>query len=202
MGGKTGLDIPDAAIYAGLESTQWPGRMEVLGRHPWVIVDGAHNADSMHKLRAFIAEMFPHGQVILILGASADKDIDGMLDAILPITQHVLVTQADHPRAATPESLAERIARGHMAASGVQIHVPQAGTRSVGQVLDEALRLAGQDDLICITGSLFVVAAFRAAWFERTQQPYSPDDCLPDACLLNQDSSDTDLCDTDAHLAA
>jgi folylpolyglutamate synthase/dihydropteroate synthase len=98
-----------------------------------------------------------------------------MLDTILPIVQHVLVTQADHPRAATPESLAERIVRRQVSDRGVRVHVPPAGPRSVDQVLDKALRLAGQDDLVCVTGSLFVVAALRAAWFERTQQPYSPD---------------------------
>jgi dihydrofolate synthase/folylpolyglutamate synthase len=199
---KTDLDIPNAAIYAGLESTQWPGRLEVLGRHPWVIVDGAHNANSMQKLRTFIDEMFPHRQVILIFGASADKDIDGMLDTILPVTQHVLVTQADHPRAATPESLAERIAHRHGSARGVQVHAPRADLRSSDQVLDEALRLAGQDDLVCVTGSLFVVAALRAAWFERTQQLYSPDERPADIGPPNPGPPNTDLYDTDDDLTA
>jgi dihydrofolate synthase/folylpolyglutamate synthase len=184
-------------MYAGIESTQWPGRLEVLGRHPWVIIDGAHNADSMQKLRAFIQEMFPHGQVILILGASADKDIDGMLDTILPIVQHVLVTQADHPRAATPEYLVERIEHKRIPASEVLVHAPRTGPESVDQTLDEALRLAGQNDLVCVTGSLFVVAAVRAAWFERIQQPYSLDTPPP-----APDSPDTERCDTNGHLPA
>lgn len=161
-----GIDIPDTAVRAGLESVRWPGRLEVLGRRPWVIADGAHNGDSMQKLCVAIRELFPHRKMILVFGSSADKDIDGMLDAILPIVDHVLVTQADHPRAAAPRLLAERIAaRGK-----------RAETVAVDQVLDRALRMAGEGDLICATGSLFLVANLRAAWFEHEHLTPPPSD--------------------------
>jgi dihydrofolate synthase/folylpolyglutamate synthase len=181
-----GLHIPDRALHAGLQNAQWPGRLEVLHRHPWVIVDGAHNGYSMQKLRAAIdaqsdGALFPHNQMILILGASADKDIDAMFDAILPACQHVLLTQSQHPRAATAESLAERIAasedwgaapgdRERTRPTKIPVHVVP-----IDRALEAALDIAGNDDLICITGSLFVVADLRAAWFERTGQPVPSD---------------------------
>ena len=165
-----GLDISERAQYAGLENTQWPGRLEVLNQHPWVILDGAHNGYSMLKLRTAIQELFPYQNMILILGASADKDIDAMLDAILPITRHILVTQSNHPRAADAESLAEHITAraGHSdkELESVTIHVVP-----IDQALDTALRIASKDDLVCITGSLFVVADLRAAWLKQTGAP-------------------------------
>jgi len=165
---KAGLNVPDEVIYAGLRSVRWPGRLEILGRRPWVIADGAHNGDSMQKLRAALTELFKYKDMILVFGASADKDVDGMLDAILPAATHVLVTQARHPRAAAPEALIEHIStRGKRARA-----IP------VGQVLGEALALADEDDLICVTGSLFVIAELRAAWFKYKRQPLPPSDPL------------------------
>jgi dihydrofolate synthase / folylpolyglutamate synthase len=170
-----GLDIPPDARYAGLEKTEWPGRLEILHQHPWVIVDGAHNGDSMQKLRAAIAELFPHKNLILILGASMDKDMDAMFDTILPAARHILLTQSHHPRAALAASLAERIAaraasRDNQDKEGTVTHIV-----SIEQALDAALQLAEQDDLICITGSLFVVADLRAAWLGRAGKPVPSD---------------------------
>ena len=162
-----GLDIPQDARYAGLANTEWPGRLEVLDRHPWVIVDGAHNGDSMQKLRAAITELFPHKNLILILGASTDKDMDAMFDAILPIAQHILLTQSHHPRAATATSLAERIAARAAAKGGQDKESAVTHIVPIEQALDAALQLAEKDDLICITGSLFIVADLRAAWLGR-----------------------------------
>jgi dihydrofolate synthase/folylpolyglutamate synthase len=163
---RAGAHIPGEAVRLGLRSAQWPGRLEVLGRHPWVIVDGAHNVDSMQKLHSAITELFSFDRLILIFGAYVDKDIEGMLDVILPDTEQVFVTQARQPRRADPETLVEAIrSRGRDA----QV-VPAA------QVLDEALAAATEDDLICATGSLSVVAELRATWFRHSGQPLPPSD--------------------------
>lgn len=158
---RSGTDVSQEAIHEGLAAVRWPGRLEVLGREPWVIVDGAHNGDSMQKLIAAIHELFSFQQLILIWGSSADKDLDRMLDAILPAADRVLVTRAPHPRAADPELLAERIGA----------HGGQAEVVPIEDALSRALDLAGKQDLICGTGSLFLVAALRSQWFTRQGQP-------------------------------
>ena len=140
---------------------EWPGRLEVLGRHPWVIVDGAHNGDSMQKLRRALDELFPHKRTVLLFGASADKDIDSMLEAILPAVDHVLITQAHHPRAVAPAMLLQRIAARGKSATIVPMD----------QALEHALHLAQENDLICATGSLFVVADLRLAWLKHARRP-------------------------------
>jgi dihydrofolate synthase/folylpolyglutamate synthase len=120
----------------------------------------------MCKLGASLKEIFPHERTILIWGVSADKDLDSMLDAILPAVDVILVTQAHHPRAADPNWLVERIGN----------HGRQARAVAVDEAIDCALSLAGEGDLICGTGSLFVVADLRTAWFRRTHQLLPPSD--------------------------
>ena len=77
-----GRDIACAAIVRGLESVRWPGRLEVLSEEPLVIADGAHNADSGRRLREALVEYFGAGRVLFIVGASSDKDIDGLAEAL------------------------------------------------------------------------------------------------------------------------
>ena len=84
-----------------------------------------------------------------------------MLDAILPAADEILVTQAHHPRAADPQCLAQYIANRGRKAEIVPIE----------EALDRAMSITDGQDLICGTGSLFVVAELRAAWFKRTRQP-------------------------------
>ncbi|MBN1641841.1 MAG: bifunctional folylpolyglutamate synthase/dihydrofolate synthase [Anaerolineae bacterium] len=161
-----GAAIGDDAVHAGLDGVRWPGRLEILGRTPWVVVDGAHNPDSMTKLLATLEELFPHRRLIAIFGASADKQIDAMLDILCPAADHVLMTQARHPRAADAAQLVERVRARNVPAEALPS----------GAALARALSLADRDDLICGTGSLFVVAELRAAWFAATGQPAPPTD--------------------------
>jgi dihydrofolate synthase/folylpolyglutamate synthase len=163
---QQGVDVPAAAVHDGLAAVRWPGRIEVLGQHPWTVVDGAHNGDSMQKLRAALEELFPHKEMVLILGMSAGKDIDRIFDAILPAADHIFVTQARHPRAADPQQLIRAIGTRGRRAQAVPID----------EVLQKALSLAQSDDIVCITGSLFVVADLRAAWFKHKRQPLPPSD--------------------------
>ncbi|MFN2149770.1 MAG: glutamate ligase domain-containing protein, partial [Anaerolineales bacterium] len=98
---------------------------------------------------------FPGQPVTLIFGASADKDIEGMLTELLPRASTLIVTRAQHPRAEDPERLA---AIGH--SHGVAVErfddIPAA--------LETALRNAGSEDVILVAGSIFVAGQALAAW--------------------------------------
>lgn len=155
-----GLAITDAAIAAGLATARWPGRLEIVGASPPIILDGAHNGDSAHKLMQSIAEAFPNRRLVLVLGTSLDKDIRRIVAELIPHAGALILTHSRHPRAlvdlaelaATVEPLLRR-----------DLQVPVVLTPDVPEALDQARALAGQDDVICITGSLFVVAAAREA---------------------------------------
>jgi dihydrofolate synthase/folylpolyglutamate synthase len=152
------VHISEEAIAQGLRQVRWPGRLEVLSPAPFLVVDGAHNADSAHKLAVALRKYFQYERLILIFGASLEKDVDGMLRELLPLAHQVIITQAQHPRATKTQSLREALL-----AQGCE----PFSSSNVAEALDCALRLAQERDLICATGSLFVVAEVQEAWARR-----------------------------------
>jgi len=141
--------IPAEAIAAGLAGMRWPGRLQVLGCRPWVIIDGAHNAYSIKRLGAALRQYFTFARLVIIFGASADKDIAGMVAELAAFRSEVVVTGSRHPRAVAPAALAAEFTK-----YGV---TPQVAP-DVPSAVRLALRRAGPDDLICATGSIFVIA--------------------------------------------
>jgi dihydrofolate synthase / folylpolyglutamate synthase len=147
-----GRDIACAAIVRGLESVRWPGRLEVLSEQPLVIADGAHNADSGHRLREALVEYFGAGRVLFIVGASLDKDIDGLAEALGPIAEGVIATRTAHPRAMEPARIVEAFRK---------FGVPGQDVDSIAIAIQRALAASSEHRLICLSGSLFVAAEGR-----------------------------------------
>jgi len=141
----------------------WHARFEILRRKPPVISDSAHNGDSMKRLVETLDEYFPGKPFILIFGASADKELDTMLNIILPRVDAVVVTQSIHPRAADAEELKERLA---------PYGKPVSAFHRMEEALPAALELAGSQKGIIATGSVFVAAAANVIW---TQQHLHPE---------------------------
>jgi len=152
---KCGLELPNGSIRKGFRSVHWPGRFQILSRSPVLILDSAHNRESALKLRIALDDYFPGQPVTLIFGASADKDIEGMLTELLPRVAKLIVTQAQHPRAETPERLAEI---GHSHGVAVEVHEDSENA------LSTALAEAGAEDVILVAGSIFVAGQAFAAW--------------------------------------
>jgi dihydrofolate synthase/folylpolyglutamate synthase len=150
-----GLALPEESVQRGFRQVQWPGRFQVLSTNPAVVIDSAHNRDSALKLRLALDDYFPGEPVTLIFGASADKDIPGMLEELLPRVSRLILTQAVHPRAAEPEEMA-RLARGH----GVRAEV----IALVEAALRRAIERARPGEVIVSAGSLFVAGEALAAW--------------------------------------
>ncbi len=153
-----GVYVSEEAIVQGLRQVRWPGRLEVLSRAPFLVVDGAHNGDSARKLVAAMRELFPYRWLILVFGALTGHSVPDMLDALLPVADKVILTRANRLRAvATSDLLCEVYARCREAEI----------TETVAEALEKALALASPGDLICATGSLSVVAEVREAWAKR-----------------------------------
>jgi len=144
-----GFSIPGEAIVRGLAKVNWPGRLQVLNRHPLVVVDGAHNPYSARKLREALEQYFKFDRGILIIGASSDKDIAGMIRELAPVFDRAIVTRSIHPRAMSTDKIVDEFKRKNME---VQV------TDDISNALPLALSMAGENDIICVTGSLFVVA--------------------------------------------
>jgi dihydrofolate synthase/folylpolyglutamate synthase len=147
-GFKVGVDC----VRKGLYNTIWPGRLEMLCHKPCIIVDGAQNAASAAVLRAAVRNIFKYRKLILVFGVSQDKDIRGIAAQLSGLAHKVILTAADTPRAALPASLKE-----YFVAKGKEIFI----TTGVSEAKHLALKVAGKEDLILVTGSLFVVGEFR-----------------------------------------
>ena len=146
------LDIGAKDIARGLAQVQWPGRLEILRHEPLFLADGAHNADSANRLRETIEKYLHFDRLILILGASSDKDIAGIVGELAPMSSLAIVTRSRHPRALEPASLLEELEK-----QGVKGELAE----SVSSAAERAMEMAGPRDLICATGSLFVAAEAR-----------------------------------------
>ena len=147
-----GSKVTEPAIAAGLRHVRWPGRLEVLREGPLVVADGAHNGDSARRLRQALREYFQFRRLILVSGVSQDKTVDDMARELAPLAALVIATSSRHPRAGDPVSVAAAYA-----AAGAATET----TPSVAAALERALALAEPEDLVCVVGSLFVVAEAR-----------------------------------------
>lgn len=177
---QQGTAISEQALRTGLASARWPGRFELLSQRPMLVVDSAHNENSARKLRATLADWLPRPprrQLALVFGASSDKDIAGMLKVFLgtvdqtgyPPADKVIVTKSGHPRSADPAELADLVRE-------FSAKCPISVQPTLGGALTEALAWAGPEDLICITGSIFVVAQARREWARSHPEAFPADD--------------------------
>ena len=146
---ERGFNIFPDSIINGLARVEWPGRFQILGHHPLLVVDGAHNPDSARKLKESLEQYFDFDRAILVIGTSFDKDIAGIVSELFSLFDKVIVTRSRHPRAVEPAPVVAEFAR-----RGIQAQVVD----DVPSALSLSLALAGNRDLICVTGSLFVVA--------------------------------------------
>ncbi len=154
--GNYNIKISRDAIRRGLAQAKWPGRCEVISKKPFLVLDGAQNVASAQALRKAIKEKFSYKKLILVLGISSDKDIAGICKEVCPLAETIILTQANNPRAADVNSL-EKVIREQITEKRLQI----VKTKDVKKARVETLRLANKEDLILVTGSLFVVGEFR-----------------------------------------
>jgi dihydrofolate synthase / folylpolyglutamate synthase len=156
-----GLPIDDAAIAVGLASARWPGRMEIVDGAPPIVLDGAHNGDSAHKLSESLDQLFPGRRRVFVLGVTHGHSVEHIMAELLPTAGALVLTRSRHPRALTDlDALAARAEPLLRRGDG---HAPLVLTGDAPEALERARELAGPNDLICVTGSLFVVAAAREA---------------------------------------
>ncbi|MHC4696909.1 MAG: bifunctional folylpolyglutamate synthase/dihydrofolate synthase [Planctomycetota bacterium] len=145
-----GFEIDDQLAMAGLANVKLRGRMEMICEQPRILVDGAHNAASVYALVRAIGQNVPYDSMVVIFACHKDKDISGMIRQIKLGADKIIFTNTGSPRSADPAELAAEYTEncGKMA--------------QVASTLDDAMRIAlgavSREDLICVTGSFYVVA--------------------------------------------
>ncbi len=144
--GMDGFAVDEGALRRGFEGVQWPGRVQILRRSPAVVVDAAHNADSARRLLETVRREFRFRRLTLVFGASAEKDLAGMAGILGPAASTVIVTSSGHRRAADMGALAVQF----------EPYAPVEQEAEPEAAFSRALGVAGADDLVLITGSVFL----------------------------------------------
>jgi dihydrofolate synthase / folylpolyglutamate synthase len=147
---ERGFTLRETSMIESLEEVTLAGRMELISSSPRVLIDGAHNPESLKALMRSIGAHVPYDSMVVIFGCAEDKDIDGLLREISLGADKVVFTRARaNQRAMDPEELAKRFAEVSGRMSQTAPDYPAA--------LETAQQAVGREDLICVTGS-FVLA--------------------------------------------
>jgi len=162
---ERGFSITDEAIARGITTTRWPGRLERLSDQPALYLDGTHNSSGARELAAFWQENFAGRRVIVVYGAVRDKPVDEIAGILFPAAEMVIFTEPRQSRAISPATLEEMI--GHFAKHSRVIANPF-------EALEAALEMASLEDVIFVTGSLYLVGDLRGYWFKRADSHAGP----------------------------
>lgn len=162
-----GFEIGERAVREGLGNVRWPGRMEVVQREPLVILDCAKDEEAMKRLALEIRRI-GRNRTVLVLSISSDKDVEGMVRAIVP--------EADIVIAAEHTTRGRAVPAGKLAGLAAKSSGKGAKILVVGKVRNaaaKAVSLAGKGGLVLITGSVFTVGEAREKWFPGRRPEHS-----------------------------
>jgi len=146
----TRLSLATPAIEGGIAAARWPGRLERVSEHPEIVLDGAHNPAGARALAAYIDRFYANRNVTLIFGAMRDKALDEIGGILFPRARRLIFTAPNQPRAAAPDAILRLVDR------------PDARAAATLAAALALVRDAAPDDVVFITGSLFLVAEARA----------------------------------------
>ncbi len=147
-----GFKISDEAVSEGLKNVRWPGRFEVLQKDPVVVIDCAHNGASAQVLAQTLMEVYPNRRSILVLGISQDKDAGAICNPLKNSVARIFLTKSCHPRA---HLFTQAEAKSYFGDKPFEI------IESLPKALEKALQQADSQDVVLVTGSIFIVAEAR-----------------------------------------
>lgn len=148
---SNGFNVDETAIRSGLAHVQWEGRLEVVRECPRVLMDGAHNPAAITVLCQSLKSFFHYGRLIIIFGVLNDKNVRRMIDQLSPMADILILTDPSTDRARPADDYANAVAD----CRHVEIH------HHPGDALCRAYQMASAEDLICITGSLYLVGEMK-----------------------------------------
>jgi dihydrofolate synthase/folylpolyglutamate synthase len=146
---KQGIIIKEEDVRSGFKNTRWPGRLEIVRKNPTVILDCAHNPAGMKALRGALNELFGGKKLTLVIGIMRDKDIPGIIKEIAIGADNIIVTKPEFERAAEPGIIESEVRRYCKDVIVIE---------KVAAAVNYAIKNALEEDVICITGSIFNVA--------------------------------------------
>jgi dihydrofolate synthase/folylpolyglutamate synthase len=151
---SSGYEIDNEKATQGLNNVSLTGRMEMICDDPRIMIDAAHNAASVQVLMHAIGQNIPYDSMVVIFGCNNDKDVEGMLRRLQYGADKVIFTRSNSAKAMSPQDLAELYTEicGKMCQAAM----------SLGEALRLAKSAISKEDLICITGSFYLIGQAKA----------------------------------------
>lgn len=147
---RQGVPVTARSVEAGVRNTHWPGRFQVIPAstsRPQFVFDAAHNPAGAWALRSALSTLYDGKRLIFLFGVMRDKAIGEIAEILFPLAEHVILTQADNPRSATPEEIRQ--------STRVVSEVEE--TVSLTAALEQAQQLAAADGIVVVAGSIYLV---------------------------------------------
>jgi dihydrofolate synthase/folylpolyglutamate synthase len=152
---RKNIEISEAAIARGLADVRWPGRLEVMQKHPLVVLDSAKDAEAMRALAEAVMDI-PHERLVAVVSISGDKNISEMIRYLSPVVDRFIVTSHTvMGRAAERERIGKEAKRMNKSWESIE---------RIEDAVDIAISCAGKDDMVLVTGSVFAVGEARRRW--------------------------------------
>ncbi|MDS0527522.1 bifunctional folylpolyglutamate synthase/dihydrofolate synthase [Clostridium sp. SHJSY1] len=149
---KENLEIVEDEVKSSIASVKWIGRLEVMNRNPLIVIDGAHNIQGIKGLAANVREYFKYKNIYLLLGILADKQVEDMVKEITPMAKKVYALTPHSDRAELASDLKKVIDKYNNDCIAIE---------SYSEALDLAIKEVDKDDLILISGSLYMIGDMR-----------------------------------------
>lgn len=147
-----GFLLGEKEIRQGMANAVWPARLEMVSADPRVLLDGAHNLHGSLTLKKALTEIFSYRNLILVFGMLGDKEREKVVAVLAPLARAVVVTKPNSPRAGDWAQIAGEVKK----------YVPEVFLiEDISQAVQKGMSLAGPGDLVCVTGSLYMVAEAR-----------------------------------------
>lgn len=160
---ERGYETPEIKVASGLEKTHCHGRMEIFGAKPRILLDGAHTPDSLYALVSAIGSHIRYDSMVVIFGCAGDKKINDMLAAMARGADKIIFTRAKNtPRAADPLDLQKCFSK-------ISPKMTQVA-RDIVHAFELAGSAVSRDDLVCVTGSFYLVGEARSELLERKKR--------------------------------
>ncbi|MFN7018018.1 MAG: bifunctional folylpolyglutamate synthase/dihydrofolate synthase [Fimbriimonadales bacterium] len=157
---ERGYAVPDSAIERGVSAARLPGRLQIVAESPRVVLDGAHNPDAAAALAKALPYLFKYRRLLLVFGMLAPHEPSDTLAHLLPLAEVAIFTPLPSPRAHTAETLLQR-AQAWLEAHPRRNSPALLTASDPSQAFQRARELADLDDLILVTGSFYLVGAWR-----------------------------------------
>lgn len=145
---EKGYEIDDKAILNGIKNTSWFGRFTLLQENPPIIIDGGHNRQGAFVLAESLKAYFPDKKITFILGILKDKEVDRMLDTLLPIAKEVYTVDVKSARSMSAKELCDLVAK-----KGVKA--------AVLNDINEIKYIKSDSDVYCMAGSLYMLGSLQ-----------------------------------------